>query len=221
MLESIFLSISSGQGPEECAHAAALTLQILLREIDDRRAGGEAMRAALIETEDSRIKGNIHSALLLIEGEGVGVFADSWTGVIQWIWRSEYRPHHRRKNWFVSVKPFSPLENENAFNVADVRFEIARASGHGGQKVNKTETAVRAVHIPSGKTAVSRDERSQLMNKKIALARLASLFGREEAEKKDRDRARLRHIHYELERGSPIRIYDGETLQRKDHERTK
>jgi peptide chain release factor len=211
-LDTIWLSISSGSGPEECAHAAALTLQVLQGEIAARHAD---INAKIIDGEASRVKGNIRSALIVIEGEeeSVKTFADTWTGVIQWIWRSTYRPHHKRKNWFVSVKPFIEPAKGELFSLSDVRFETARASGPGGQYVNKTESAVRAVHVPTGKSVLAREERSQLLNKRLAIARLASLFDEEQADKERQSRSVLRHTHWELERGNPIRVYDGETLK--------
>jgi peptide chain release factor len=169
--------------------------------------------ARLIEVEPSREKGNMRSALLAFDGQGAKVFADSWTGIIQWIWKSAYRPCHKRKNWFVQVKPYAEPAMGDLFSPADVRFETARAGGPGGQYVNKTETSVRAIHIPTGKSVVAREERSQLMNKRLALARLASLFDEEKADKQRQSRSVLRHTHYELERGNPIRVYDGESLK--------
>jgi peptide chain release factor len=173
----------------------------------------QGITAQIIEAEPSCEKGNMRSALLAFDGQGAETFADSWTGVIQWVFKSTYRPHHKRKNWFVSVKPYSEPAIGEVFSLADVRFETARASGPGGQYVNKTETAVRAIHIPTGKSAAAREERSQLMNKRLALARLALLFDEEKADKQKQSKSQLRHTHYELERGNPIRIYNGETLK--------
>jgi peptide chain release factor len=210
-LNTIWLSISSGNGPEECAYAASLTVKVLLQEIQNLPQ--KNINAEVLESEPSLVKGNIKSALIALEGDGAERFISSWLGIIKWIWKSTYRPHHKRKNWFVSVKPYFMPETDNEFSLSEVRFETAKAGGPGGQYVNKTETAVRAVHIPTGKSAVARGERSQLMNKKLALARLASLFADEKKHKEQQNHSELRHTHWELERGNPIRVYDGETLK--------
>jgi peptide chain release factor len=209
---TIWLSISAGSGPEECAHCASLTLAALENDIK----GKPELSFQLIESEASRLEGNFRSCLVAIESknrESLQSFADSWTGIIQWIWNSTYRPHHKRKNWFIQVKPYVEPEKESTLKVEDVRFETMRAGGPGGQYVNKTESAVRAIHVPTGKSVVVRNERSQLMNKKLAMARLAALLEEEEENKTEASRAELRHSHWELRRGNPIRVFDAATMK--------
>ena len=210
-MNTIFLSISAGNGPEECAYAASLTVKVLLLEIQNLTQ--IEIKAEVIENETTGIDGNIRSALIALEGNDAEKFAHSWIGIIQWIWKSTYRPHHKRKNWFVSVKPYFTPEYDKEFSQSDVRFETAKAGGPGGQHVNKTETSVRAVHIPTGKSVTARGERSQLMNKKLALAKLAFMLNNENDKKEQQNRSVLRHTHWELERGNPIRVYDGNTLK--------
>jgi peptide chain release factor len=206
-MPTIYLIISTGAGPEECAWAAGRTLEAIQAEARKLGEQGNSNKTEILEKLPSLVKGNIRSALIELQGGDIQDFADSWIGTILWIWKSEYRPHHGRKNWFVSVRQWSLSKETDPLFEKDVRFETARASGPGGQKVNKTETAVRAIHVPTGLSACVSDERSQFFNKRRALERLSALLEAQGKKQRQENIAGRRHTHYELERGNPIRIF--------------
>lgn len=99
-------------------------------------------------------------------------------GSIQWICRSPFRPNHKRKNWFVDVSVIP--EVENVCKEQEIRFERFHSGGKGGQNVNKVETGVRLIHIPTGITVTSTSERSQWANKKDALNKLNVILEQKE-----------------------------------------
>ncbi len=196
------MHITSGNGPEECAFAVIKTFETLVREAEEKKISLE-----LVEIEPSEVPGNARSVLLFLKGEGVKKFAASWKGTIQWIWKSAYRPHHKRKNWFAAVYVYDIPEPGQDFKDRDVVFKTFKASGPGGQCVNKTDSAVRAIHLPSGKSAVAREARSQAMNKKLALARLRFILEEDDRRAQKDAAAERHHGHYSLERGNPVRTF--------------
>lgn len=122
----ILLQISSGNGPEECAFAVSKTLEKLIKEAEASNIG-----VKIIEYAPSRVAGNYASVLLGIEGDEAASFACSWEGSVQWVFKSAYRPHHKRKNWFVGVSVYTP-EKFPEFSEKDVRYETTFAAGPGG-----------------------------------------------------------------------------------------
>jgi peptide chain release factor len=136
-----------------------------------------------------------------------------WIATIQWIGTSPYRPEHRRKNWFVGV---SVLEQPDTteLNLTDVRMDTFRASGPGGQNVNKIESAVRLTHVPSGISVVAREARSQRENRLLALERLKRRLQSEHEDSKADLRRQFRNQHSELVRGNAIRVYSGTDFRR-------
>jgi peptide chain release factor len=157
------------------------------------------------------------SAIAVVSGDGAERFAQMWSGSIQWTAESPLRPQHKRKNWFVGVMALPQAgegrEGAVSLDLREVRFEAFRAGGPGGQHQKKTESAVRAVHVPSGLAAVARDGRSQHRNKAAAAARLAMLLtaSREVAAIADQQAVRLSHGR--LERGNPVRRFRGKAFE--------
>jgi peptide chain release factor len=209
--ERIWLQITSGRGPAECQLAVAKLADVLVEEA--RKAG---LACDVLEIVEGRERGTALSALLALDGAGARAFALRSRGSVLWICASPVRPGHRRKNWFVGVEVLTPPESGAAtLRPRDVVFEAMRASGPGGQHVNKTESAVRATHRPSGLVATAREERSQAMNKKLALARLAaSLAAGANAAKADAEHDRWAQ-HDALERGRPVRTFEGPSFKEK------
>ncbi|WP_309386595.1 peptide chain release factor H [Cerasicoccus frondis] len=204
-----WVQITSGRGPEECCLAVAELMRVFEKEV--RKAG---FAIDLLEAIAARHRGTYLSVLLTVEGKGVRDYLKSWEGTVQWIQPSSYRPNHGRKNWFVGVNVFHPPEEGEKVSTQDIRYEAIRASGPGGQHVNKTSSAIRATHAPTGLTATAQEERSQLMNKKLATARLLQLLANEAQAKQDSLQQKVWHQHNCLERGNPVRVYKGSPMRR-------
>lgn len=191
--------ISSGQGPAECELAVGKLVRSLRNEFPDieiidanHGTKPDCYRAVRIRTD---------ADLSFLEG------------TVQWICESPYRPRHKRKNWFVDV---SPCEERRAtrFDEGLVRFETFRSGGKGGQHVNKVETGVRAIFIPTGLSVVSTTARSQHLNRQLALERLCGEIARQNS----RDQAALSAVqrmeHLRIERGNAVRVYEGMDFDR-------
>lgn len=203
--QELWLHITAGQGPAECAWAVAKVLEQIQRE-----ALAASLELRTLEIEPAAQSGAALSALISISG-GLELesFAASWVGTVQWTARSPFRPLHRRKNWFVGINVFEPVD-ETAFRSQDIRWERMRASGPGGQHVNKTESAVRVIHLPTGAEATASEERSQHRNRKLALARLVQKLNQMDAKRFGDARHERWRAHRELQRGNPVRVLRAE-----------
>lgn len=202
-----WVQITSGRGPAECAYAVPRVLRCLVEEAAQARLSTEMLDAVSAYFPDT-----LYSALIAIDGPGANEFVARWKGTVLWIGRSPFRPAYKRKNWFVGVDALRVPERPG-WTEKELKFETMRASGPGGQHVNKTESAVRVTHMPSGITAAAREERSQGANKKLALARLAEAF--EELRRGETQRAQQQRWkqHNSLERGDPVRVYEGNAFK--------
>ena len=125
--------------------------------------------------------------------------------------RSENRGKDARKRWYASVScheaPALVQEVDLAIDPREIEITAMRASGPGGQNVNKTSTAVRIRHLPTGLVVRAADERSQKANMRRALARLGTLLRDREARRLERQETKKWSTHARLERGFPVRTY--------------
>lgn len=187
-----FYQVSSGDGPAECELAVAKFIAFLSRDhtID------------IIETMAGEREGTFKSVSFSTPSD-LGRFC----GSLLWTSPSPFRPCHKRKNWFFGMKRFPDRELAD-FDESGVVFQTMRASGHGGQHVNKTETAVRASYM--GLTTVCSDERSQLANKKRAVERLKLRFLEMREKTMADNKKNLWKQHKTLERGKAVACFHGE-----------
>ena len=204
-MEKRYIQITSGRGPVECCRVVVLVMNKI---VEQAKALGYEIE--LVEHEDGPEDGCMFSSTLAIEGEEIKSMKDEWEGSVLWVaQKNKFRPWHRRKNWFVGIHFFKPLKSEN-INERDVTYETLRASGPGGQNVNKVETAVRAIHIPTGLTVLASDMRSQTQNKKLARERLIMKLSAIEEEKQMQQTHDVWMNHNTLERGNPVKKFKGD-----------
>lgn len=203
-----WIQVSSGRGPDECCWVAARVAQRILTEAET-----ENLDAEMIKAVPGRFKNTFKSVLISIEdGEGIGGLLSRWQGTVKWIGKSRYRPEHKRRNWFVSCEVFSPVPQKE-WHTSEFKFESMRSSGPGGQHANKTESAVRVTHLPTGLSAVASEERSQHVNKKLAMGRLGRLLQQRNEDGQKLSEQRQWQHHNTLVRGNAVRVFKGQAFK--------
>jgi peptide chain release factor len=197
--ELVNLLVTSGSGPEECRIAVAYLSAEMTRQA--KRMG---LQLHCLRDGD---QGPPKSMIVTVSGEGAEQFIRPFLGSIKLVFKSPVRPGHGRSNWFVGVER---LENDflntevPQINLSDVRFDTLRAGGPGGQHVNTTDSAVRAVHIPTGLSTLARDERSQHRNKSLAVQRLSAMLQLIADGEKEKGKRQVFLTHKSLERGNEV-----------------
>lgn len=196
-----YIQITAGRGPVECARAVTLVARELIKA---------APTLTIADTEPHNQHDDCYMSLTLVSNEPLSeAFVAEWEGTVQWIsTRNPYRPGHKRVNWFVGISFFDEVELP-MISDDDIIYESCRSSGKGGQNVNKVETAVRAIHVPTGLSVKCSDQRSQHQNKALARQRLMLKLHARQTACHDEARVDRWTRHDSLERGNPVKKFRG------------
>lgn len=198
-----YVEIQAGSGGTEAQDWANMLLRMYLRWIEAKGFKGELMEVS--EGEVAGIKG----ATIRVEGEYAYGWLRTETGVHRLVRKSPFDSGNRRHTSFSSVF-ISPEVDDNIdieINPADLRIDVYRASGAGGQHVNRTESAVRITHLPSGIVTQCQNDRSQHKNKDQAMKQLKAKLYEMEVQKRNAEAQALEDTKSDIGWGSQIRSY--------------
>nr|WP_156771234.1 peptide chain release factor 2 [Secundilactobacillus paracollinoides] len=197
------LEIHPGAGGTESQDWGSMLLRMYTRWAEQH-----GFKVETLDYQAGDVAG-INSVTLLISGHNAYGYLRSEKGVHRLVRISPFDSAGRRHTSFASVDVLPELDDSVNIDInpADLKVDVYRASGAGGQHVNKTSSAVRITHIPTGIVVASQAQRSQLQNRQTALGMLrAKLYEREE-EKKAKEKAALEGDQMDIGWGSQIRSY--------------
>jgi peptide chain release factor 2 len=197
------LAIHAGAGGTDSQDWAEMLLRMYLRWTDQR--GYQTRVLDVTSGEEAGIK----SATVEVTGPEAYGYLRAERGVHRLVRLSPFDQAHARHTSFalVEVMPEAEEAAEVAIDPDDLRIDVFRASGHGGQNVQKNATAVRITHIPTGIVATCQNERSQYRNKELALKVLQARLLERELEHQAEEKARLKGEHVAAAWGNQIRSY--------------
>jgi peptide chain release factor 2 len=197
------LEIHAGTGGTDAQDWAEMLLRMYLRWTADRGFQTEMHEAS--PGEEAGLK----SATVAVRGENAYGILRAERGVHRLVRLSPFDASHRRHTAFaqVVVSPLLPDDAPVELDESELRIDTYRASGAGGQHVNKTDSAVRITHIPTGIVVQCQNERSQTSNKQTALRMLKSRLAELEEERREAELAKERGAAQDIGFGSQIRSY--------------
>lgn len=200
---STYLSINSGAGGTESQDWAEMLYRMYMRYGEKH-----GFKVQEIERSDGEAAG-IKSATLLIEGPYAYGYLKAENGVHRLVRISPFDSNARRHTSFASVFCWAEVDDDIKIdlNMADVKVDTYRASGAGGQHVNKTDSAVRMTHIPTGIIVQCQNERSQHSNRDRAIKMLKAALYEREVEARNKAKDEMNSVKKEVTWGSQIRSY--------------
>ena len=198
-----FLDIQAGAGGTEACDWASMLLRQYLKYAERK-----GFKAELLEESEGDVAG-IKSASIKIEGDYAYGYLRTETGVHRLVRKSPFDSSGGRHTSFASVFVYPEVDDsiEVDINPADLRIDTYRASGAGGQHINKTDSAVRITHIPSGIVVQCQNDRSQHKNKAEAMAMLRSRLYEAELRKRQAEQDKLEAGKSDVGWGHQIRSY--------------
>ena len=200
---SAYLDIQSGSGGTEAQDWAEMLLRMYLRWGDKHK-----YKVKLMEVSAGDVAG-IKSATIHFEGEYAFGWLRSEIGIHRLVRKSPYNASGKRHTSFSSVFVSPEIDDDIEINInpADLRIDTYRASGAGGQHVNKTESAVRITHLPTSTVVQCQDGRSQHANKDQAMKQLKSKLFELEMQKRNSEKQDLEDLKSDIGWGHQIRSY--------------
>jgi len=198
-----FLDIQAGTGGTEAQDWAAMLERMYLRYAERKD-----FKAELLEESDGEVAG-IKSATIKVSGSYAYGMLRTETGVHRLVRKSPFDSNARRHTSFASVFVYPEVDDtvQVDINPADLRIDVYRASGAGGQHVNKTESAVRITHLPTNIVVQSQSDRSQHRNRAECMAMLKSRLFELEMRKRMAEQSKLEDSKTDIAWGHQIRSY--------------
>lgn len=209
------LTIRSGAGGQDSQDWAEMLMKMYIHWAEKQE-----FQVEVLSVSEGGLEGGIREAVMSIKGPWAYGYLRAEGGIHRLVRKSPFDQNHRRHTSFASVFPLPDIEEdiEIELNEEDIRVDTFRASGAGGQHVNKTSSAVRMTHLPTGIAVTSQNQRSQHRNREVARRILKARLYELEQEKRREEKAKLEKTKKDVSWGNQIRSYVMHPYQMvKDH----